>query len=242
MLTVERVLSTTSEKSQYFDAPEMFLPSDDDKGSSSHRPLIPHSPDDPQEPNSDIMDTKGQNANSNRPARRTPSLDSLPTWAGSRDEHVPLAGGMVGERNARLGRKCSVRTARSTKSATAATAAFQNGAALTGPKAEPDIDVDVIRRGALAERSLSTKQKHKIEKEEKQDSKYLSKLLKTESNLEKAALARALKTLAALQELYKSACKREEKAETAHCKSLLAAQKAESVYYEAKARAEEERA
>jgi hypothetical protein len=70
----------------------------------------------------------------------------------------------------------------------------------------------------------------------------LSKLLKTESNLEKAALARALKTLAALQELYKSACKREEKAETAHCKSLLAAQKAESVYYEAKARAEEERA
>jgi hypothetical protein len=165
MLTVERVLSTTSEKSQYFDAPEMFLPSDDDKG-SSHRPLIPHYSDDPQEPNSDIMDTKGQNANSKHPARRTPSLDSLPTWTGSRDEHVPLAGGMAGERNAPLARKVSVRTARSTKSATAATAAFQNGAALTGPKAEPDIDVDVIRRGALAERSLSTKQKHKIEKEE----------------------------------------------------------------------------
>jgi len=66
--------------------------------------------------------------------------------------------------------------------------------------------------------------------------------LQTESKSEKDALDRALKSLAALQNLHKAACKREAKAETAHCKSLLSAQEAESTYHEAKARAEEERA
>lgn len=66
--------------------------------------------------------------------------------------------------------------------------------------------------------------------------------MKTEADLEKAALARALKSLAALQDLHKTACKREEKVEAAQYKSTLAAQKAESAYYEARARAEEERA
>lgn len=74
------------------------------------------------------------------------------------------------------------------------------------------------------------------------ESKRYSKLLKTESKLEKAALTRALKSLAALQDLHKAACKLEAKAEAAHSKSLLASQKAESTFLEARARAEEEHA
>jgi hypothetical protein len=75
-----------------------------------------------------------------------------------------------------------------------------------------------------------------------QEAKRFSKFLKTEADLEKAALARALKSLAALQDLHKTACKREEKVEAAQYKSTLAAQKAESAYHEARAHAEEERA
>ncbi|OJA08306.1 hypothetical protein AZE42_07571 [Rhizopogon vesiculosus] len=131
---------------------------------------------------------------------------SNPVWTGSRDENVPLTGGMGGRRSPSVARKGSVR---------------MKGSALASPNAEPEIDED---------------------KDEQRDSKRLSKLLKTESELEKAALARALKSLAALQDLHKCACKREEKAEAAQYKSLLAAQKAKSIYYEAKARAEEERA
>jgi hypothetical protein len=72
------------------------------------------------------------------------------------------------------------------------------------------------------------------------ESKKFSKLLKTESSTEKAALEAALKTLAALQDLHKAAVKREAKAEAAHAKALCAAQKAESRFHEAKAQAAQE--
>lgn len=271
MLTVERTLSSTSRDTQYFDAPEMSFLLSNGKGSSNHRASTTNYPTDTQGPNGGIRSTKGTNAHHEQPDTSptgtfdhadhgTPSLESLPVFTGSRDDEVPLTGSMGGGRNASVARKVSARTAKSTRSVTEATAAFQNGSALAGPNAEPDVDVDVIRRGAIAERSLSTKQKHKINKDERersqvhggfmteahviieQDSKRLSKLLQTESKLEKAALTRALKSLAALQDLHKSACKREEKVEAAHCKALLAAQKAESIYYEVKAHAEEERA
>ncbi|KAG2124007.1 hypothetical protein DEU56DRAFT_41559 [Suillus clintonianus] len=177
--------------------------------------------------------------------RRSPSLQSLPIWTEDRDEDAPLAGSMGGGRNTSLGRKASVRTTRSnrtTRSVAEATAAFQSGSVLTGPNAEPDVDAAVALRGVIAERSLSKKQKEKIVKDEQRESKRFSKLLKTESKLEQAALERALKSLAALQDLHKSACKLEAKAEGAYSKSLLAAQKAESTFLEARARAEEERA
>ncbi|KAG1737325.1 hypothetical protein EDB19DRAFT_1637104 [Suillus lakei] len=175
--------------------------------------------------------------------RRTPSIESLPICTEDGDEDAPLAGSMGGGHNTSLGRKASVRTTRSsrtTRSVAEATAAFQSGSVLTGPNAEPDVDAAVVLRGVIAERSLSKKQKEKIIKDEQRESKRFSKLLKTESKLEKSALARALKSLAALQDLHKSACKLEAKAEAAHSKSLLAAQKAESTFLEAKARAEEE--
>jgi hypothetical protein len=194
--------------------------------------------------------------------RRTPSIQSLPVCTEDIDEDAPLAGDTGGEHNTSLERKASVRTTRSnrtTRSVAEATAAFQSGSVFTGPNAEPDVDAAVVLRGVTAERSLSKKQKDKIIKDERElsvitsllhnrsfsigrESKRFSKLLKTESKLEKAALARAIQSLAALQDLHKAACKLEAKAEATHHKSLLAAQTAESSFLEARARAEEERA
>ncbi|KAH7926119.1 hypothetical protein BV22DRAFT_1194677 [Leucogyrophana mollusca] len=177
--------------------------------------------------------------------RRTPSLRSLPESAGGGiDSAASNAGGGVGG-GSTLSKKASVRTARSNRTAgttAGATAAFGNGAALTGPNAEPDVDDTVLYRGATAERSLSKKQRDRIVKDEQKESKRFSKLLKTESTAEKAALSSALNTLASLQALHKAAIKRESKAEAAHAKALAAAQKAESRFHEEKARAAEERA
>ncbi|OAX35480.1 hypothetical protein K503DRAFT_773443 [Rhizopogon vinicolor AM-OR11-026] len=172
MLAVERVLSSTSEKSQYFDAPEMSAPSDNTKGfRNQHAPI----PNGTRAPNGDIMGIKGENQQQQpddappvNDSNHASSLDSLPVWTGSRDEHVPLTSGMDGRRSTSIARKASVRTAKSTRSVTEATAAFQKGSALAGPNAEPEIDADVIRRGAIAERSLSTKQKSKIQKDERE--------------------------------------------------------------------------
>lgn len=162
MLTVERILTLTSEKEQYFDASEMFAPSADTK--------------DAQAPNNDITGGK-QRSSYHRPDVKSidhsSSMESLAV-AGSREEHTPLFGGKGGERGTSVARKGSTRTAKSTRSVTEATAAFQNGSVLAGPNAEPEIDEDVIRRGAIAERSLSTQQKYKIQKEER---KYLPLVL-----------------------------------------------------------------
>ncbi|KAG1839448.1 hypothetical protein DFJ58DRAFT_708823 [Suillus subalutaceus] len=179
--------------------------------------------------------------------RRTPSIQSLPVCTEDidEDEDASLAGNMGGGHSTSLGRKASVRTTRSNRtniSTAEATAAFQSGSVLTGPNAEPDVDEAVVLRGVTAERFLSKKQKDKIIKDEQRESKRFSKLLKTESKSEKAALARALQSLAALQDLHKAACKLEAKAEATHYKSLMAAQKAESTFLEARARAEEEHA
>lgn len=68
-------------------------------------------------------------------------------------------------RDSALGRKGSVRTTRSTHT-TRTASAFANGAPLTGPDAEPDVDESLLARGAKAERVLSQKQKDRIAKEE----------------------------------------------------------------------------
>ena len=155
-----------------------------------------------------------------------------------------------------LGRKPSVRTTASTRTTTSA---FANGGPLTGPNAKPDVDEDLLARGANAERSLTQKQKDRIAKEESaffhprsmhgadirligRESKKFSKLLKTESTTEKVALDSALKTLASLQSLHKAAINREAKAEASHARALSVAQGAESRYHEELARASELRA
>ncbi|KAG2356174.1 hypothetical protein BDR07DRAFT_1613247 [Suillus spraguei] len=248
-------------KTQYFDAPQ--YPSENVKESSSQEESV-SMPGNNLTPNGNVSGSKtktptpkevrsmeGSQAeftsrhSENLPDRRTPLIQSLSTACTEDiDEDAPLVGSASGGHSTPLGRKASMRTTRSnrTRSVAEATAAFQSGAVLTGPDAEPDVDAAVVLRGVTAERSLSRKQKEKIVKDEQRESKCFSKLLKTESKLEKAALARSLKSLATLQDLHKAACKLEAKAGAAHSKSLLAAQKAESTFLEARARAEEEHA
>ncbi|KAH7884429.1 hypothetical protein F5I97DRAFT_1889518, partial [Phlebopus sp. FC_14] len=202
------------------------------------------------QPNDGQTSDHGRHSATQGPARSsaepTPSLRSLPESTGGRADKVTTGRGSAwGAGSNTLGRKGSTRTARSTRTTgtiSGATAAFTNGAAMTGPNAEPNVDESLFFRGANAERSLSQKQKDRINRDEKRENKRLSKLIKTESTSEKVALASALNTLAALQKLHKAAIKREAKAETSHAKALSAAQKAESRFHEAKARAAEERA
>ena len=155
MLTVERIPTSTSEKEQYFDASEMFAPSANTK--------------DPRASKDDITGVKERSSDHHpdvKSINRSSSLESLAV-AGSREDHTPLLGGTGAGGGTSFARKGSTRTAKSTRSVTEATAAFQNGSALAGPNAEPEVDEEVIRRGAVAERSLSTQQKYKIQKEER---------------------------------------------------------------------------
>ncbi|EIW83936.1 hypothetical protein CONPUDRAFT_163195 [Coniophora puteana RWD-64-598 SS2] len=152
----------------------------------------------------------------------------------------PRANNGTGGHTSKLSKRGSVRSRRSMRSTgttgSVATAAFSNGAALSGPNAEPDIDEDVRFRGANAERSLSQKVKRKISKDERKEAKRFSKLLAKESTSEKAALATALSTLASLQALHKAAQKRESKASADYAKALAVSQAAESKYHEERAR------
>jgi len=174
LLTVECVPSSSSDKTQYFDALEMNVPltSDNGKTPSSQRVPVPALAGDASAPNGEAGAQTQQDTTSPPAGREAPSPRALPAWAGSRDEDIsaPFAGGIGSGRGAgtSFARKGSVRTAKSARSVTEATAAFRCGSALTGPNAEPEVDEDVIRRGAIAERSLSTKQKSKITKEERE--------------------------------------------------------------------------
>lgn len=96
--------------------------------------------------------------------QKPPSLRSLPTEEsdGQEKQTYGLKTLFGGTGNA-LGRRASARTTASTRTTTSA---FANGAPLTGPNAEPDVDENILARGANAERSLSQKQKDRITKEE----------------------------------------------------------------------------
>ncbi|KAG1856412.1 hypothetical protein F4604DRAFT_2040019 [Suillus subluteus] len=185
---------------------------------------MPNNPGNTPKPNGNISSPKAPPPKEDMKIFQTagPSIQSLPvcTEEVDEDEDASLAGGVWGWHTHFVGQKSLQRVS------------------LTGPNAEPDVDEAVVLRGVTAERSLSKKQKDRITKDEQRESKRFSKLLKTESKSEKAALARALQSLAALQDLHKAACKLEAKAEATHYKSLMAAQKAESMFLEARARAE----
>lgn len=188
--SMERVLSSTpSEKTQYYDA--LQYPSENVKESSSQAQTIsmPNNPGNTHMPNGIISGSKASPTKEDSSIvdshlefrrrysaeslsdRRTPSIQSLPIC--TEDIDAPLAGGTGGGHSTALGRNASVRTTRSnrtTRSVAEATAAFQSGSALTGPSAEPDVDAAVVLRGAIAERSLSKKQKEKIIKDEREHS------------------------------------------------------------------------
>lgn len=97
--------------------------------------------------------------------QKTPSLRSLPIEPEGQENQLFGMRTIFGGTGGALGRRESVRTTRSTHT-NGTTSAFANGAPLTGPNAEPDVDESLFARGAKAERSLSQKQKDRIAKEE----------------------------------------------------------------------------
>jgi len=232
-------ISVSSGQTRYFDALDMQSTPHTDNGNgegprTSSRPEASANLSEPNQPS----DAEGTSSPSKHAGQKTPSLRSLPVESENQEKHVS---GMRTIFGSSLARKESVRTNRSTHT-TRTASAFANGAPLTGPDAEPDVDETLFVRGEKAERSLTQKQKDRIAKQEKRESRKFGKLLKTDSSNEKVALDSALRNLSTLQGLHKEAIKRETRAEASHAKALSAAQKAESRFHEEKARMAEVRA
>jgi len=118
-------------------------------------------------------------------------------------------------------------------------AVFRNGAAVTGPNAEPDVHESVHARAVTAETNLSAKTKTKLTKAELKDGKRLSKIIKSESKAEKQALEMSIKELSQLQSQQTSALKREAKAYAAHSKALKLHHQTESNFLKLKAEYEQ---
>lgn len=155
--------------------------SGDQRNSTSQRAQQPHS----YAPQRLYVDAANEQTNGHSPRhdeRRTPSLQSLPETNRGRDKAGRLMSGSSAFAGTGAGfgrRKASVRTTRS--ASTNVTGAFTNGAALTGPNAEPDIDESIYERGASAERTLSQKDKVQILKGESKSHVYTFARLPTHS-------------------------------------------------------------
>ncbi|KAJ3815551.1 hypothetical protein F5876DRAFT_2696, partial [Lentinula aff. lateritia] len=116
--------------------------------------------------------------------------------------------------------------------------AFINGAGITGPSATATADDSLHQRIQSADDALSGKQKKKIGKIEVKQSQRLSKVIKSESKVEKQSMDIAIQELGELQKIQKSLVKREAKAHTAHTKALTAFHKAEEAYLAARTKYE----
>ncbi|KAJ3865299.1 hypothetical protein EV359DRAFT_72506 [Lentinula novae-zelandiae] len=116
--------------------------------------------------------------------------------------------------------------------------AFINGAGATGPSATATADDSLHQRMQSADDALTGKQKKKIGKVEVKQSQRLSKVIKSESKVEKQSMDIAIQELGELQKVQKSLVKRESKAHTAHTKALTAFHKAEEAYLAARTKYE----
>ncbi|KAJ3894674.1 hypothetical protein GG344DRAFT_40433 [Lentinula edodes] len=116
--------------------------------------------------------------------------------------------------------------------------AFINGAGVTGPSATATADDSLHQRMQSADDALTGKQKKKIGKVEVKQSQRLSKVIKSESKVEKQSMDIAIQELGELQKVQKSLVKRESKAHTAHTKALTAFHKAEEAYLAARTKYE----
>ncbi|KAJ4477168.1 hypothetical protein J3R30DRAFT_3483032 [Lentinula aciculospora] len=115
---------------------------------------------------------------------------------------------------------------------------FINGAGTTGPSATAIADESLHQRMQSADDALTGKQKKKIGKVEVKQSHRLSKVIKSESKVEKKSMDIAIQELGELQKIQKAAVKRESKAHTAHTKALTAFHKAEEAYLAARTKYE----
>ncbi|KAJ3988920.1 hypothetical protein F5890DRAFT_1488821 [Lentinula detonsa] len=115
---------------------------------------------------------------------------------------------------------------------------FINGAGATGPSATATADGSLHRRMQSADDALTGKQKKKIGQAEVKQGQRLSKVIKSESKVEKKSLEIAIQELGELQKIQKTAVKRESKAHTTHTKAVTAFHKAEEAYLAARTKYE----
>ncbi|KAF8896314.1 hypothetical protein BD779DRAFT_1433515 [Infundibulicybe gibba] len=109
---------------------------------------------------------------------------------------------------------------------------FINGAGTTGPNTVAEPNENMGFRAAVADVSLTPKQKSKIVKSEAKDGRRLSKIIKEEAKVEKQALNASIKELEDLQQLQKAAVKREAKMASSHAKMVAAFQKTEAAFHD----------
>ncbi|KAJ6513092.1 hypothetical protein C8R45DRAFT_1088173 [Mycena sanguinolenta] len=113
---------------------------------------------------------------------------------------------------------------------------FINGAGTTGPNATAEHNDSLHQRAASADAVLSEEQKAKIAKNGAKGSRQLAKIIKTEAKVEKQALNVALKELAELQKIQKTA--HEAKAQAVYTKALTTFQKHEAAFLAARSKYE----
>ncbi|KAI0690143.1 hypothetical protein BC835DRAFT_1281545 [Cytidiella melzeri] len=121
---------------------------------------------------------------------------------------------------------------------------FANGAGTIGPAARmTDDETKLFRaRSVTAETSLSKKQKSRIGKAEIKEGKRMAKVIKQEGKAEKLALEQAVRELAELQKIQKSAVKEEAKANASFAQAMRVFHKEELAFLAARARYEKAQA
>ncbi|TFK45837.1 hypothetical protein OE88DRAFT_1085133 [Heliocybe sulcata] len=115
---------------------------------------------------------------------------------------------------------------------------FSAGAGTIGPDATPETDLELHTRQRMAESVLTSKQKAKIMKEEVKQGKRLSKIIQAEQKSERQSLDTAMKELAELTKVQKTAMKDESRSHTAHAETVKSFHKTELVYISARSKYE----
>ncbi|KAG5649666.1 hypothetical protein H0H81_002581 [Sphagnurus paluster] len=115
---------------------------------------------------------------------------------------------------------------------------FIGGAATTGPSSTVHPNQELKSRAAIADASLTSKERSRIAKSEAQDSKRLSKIIREEGRAEKEALKVAIQDLAVCQKVQAAAVKKEARALTMRNKVQAQFQKQETLFIEARTKFE----
>ncbi|KAI0661743.1 hypothetical protein C8Q70DRAFT_910838 [Cubamyces menziesii] len=115
---------------------------------------------------------------------------------------------------------------------------FASGAGTVGPASSAMLDESFDERSRTAEMSMSEKQKMKLTKTQLKEGKKVVKIIKAEGKAEKKALDEAVKELADIQKLQKTAVKEEAKSYSTYAKALREFHKAELEFFAARAKYE----
>ncbi|KZT73031.1 hypothetical protein DAEQUDRAFT_762395 [Daedalea quercina L-15889] len=190
----------------------------------------------------DYADTDDEGAYNNsgadHRARRATSMRSLRTSASRRDRDRD------GYDHASIRSTPASRSTERRRRVSLSGGSFAGGAGTIGPGTtpRPDDTASFSTRAKSAEAELTPKQKTKIEKASAKEGRRLSKVLKSEAKSEAKAVDQAIRELADIQKMQKTALKEESRAVSSHAKALRTFHKEELEYLAARARYEKAQA